>query len=149
MKKFMILIVAFLLAVPAWGADGLVEVISPDSVRATADRLVKVIQEKGLLLVADLDHQKNAQGVGLELRPTRLIIFGNPNIGTPLMNCGQTVAIDLPQKILVWEDEQGQVRVGYNDPAYLAKRHGLENCEGVLDKINVALQGLARAAVTP
>jgi len=75
-----------------------------------------------------------------------LIIFGNPKVGTPLMQCTQSVAIDLPQKSLIWEDENGQVWLSYNDPGYLARRHNIENCDEVLNKISNALGNFAKAA---
>jgi uncharacterized protein (DUF302 family) len=84
--------------------------------------------------------------VGVTLRPTELVIFGNPKIGSKLMNCGQTVAIDLHQKALIIEDEKGQVWRTHNNPQYLANRHGLKGCEKVISKIKGALGTFAAAA---
>ncbi len=93
-----------------------------------------------------IDHAEGASKVGRKLRPTELIIFGNPKVGTPLMQCHQSVAIDLPQKALIWEDEKEQVWLSYNDPRYLAKRHNIKKCDEVLNKIANALSSFAKAA---
>ena len=82
----------------------------------------------------------------MSLRPTEVVIFGNPKVGTPLMNCAQSVAIDLPQKALIWQDEAGEVWLAYNDPAYLAGRHKIEGCDEVLKKVSGALANFAAAA---
>ncbi|MCJ8165603.1 DUF302 domain-containing protein [Pontibacter sp. E15-1] len=99
-----------------------------------------------LKIVAELDHQQNAQSVGMTLRPTKLIVFGNPNLGTPLMQAEQTIGIDLPQKMLVYEDENGAVHIAYNDPYYLAERHNISGEEETLAKIATALNALASTA---
>ena len=96
-----------------------------------------------------IDHALGAKRVGLSLRPTELVIFGNPKIGSKLINCNQTVAIDLPQKALIFEDEKGQVWFTYNNPQYLANRHGLQGCEKVIEKIKGALGNFARSATKP
>ncbi len=100
-----------------------------------------------LKIIAELDHQANAAKVGLELNPTRIIIFGNPNLGTPLMQNAQTTALDLPQKMLVWTDDDGVAHVSYNDPAFLVKRHGITENEEVLKTITGALNKLSSVAV--
>ncbi|MGA7982417.1 MAG: DUF302 domain-containing protein [Chromatiaceae bacterium] len=126
--------------------DGMVVTESPYSVEETTDRAVAAIDARGLKVMARIDHAAGAQAAGLELRPTDLLIFGNPKVGTPLMRCSQTVAIDLPQKLLVWEDVGGTTRIAYNDPAWLDARHDLGDCSKVLDKVNAALKGIAAAA---
>lgn len=93
-----------------------------------------------------INHSKGAKSAGLELRPTEVVIFGNPKVGTPLMLCSQSVAIDLPQKMLIWQDQAGDVWLAYNDPGYLAKRHNIEGCDEVLGKISTALGNFAAAA---
>jgi uncharacterized protein (DUF302 family) len=97
---------------------------SYDPVR-TADRLVSVVTERGMTVLARIDHAQAAAGVGLDLRPTQVLIFGNPKAGTPLMQAVQTTGIDLPLKALVWQDEAGKTWLSYNDPSWLAERHGL------------------------
>ncbi len=93
-----------------------------------------------------VNHTAGAKKVGLTLRPTQLLIFGNPKVGTPLMLCSQTVAIDLPQKALAYKDRKGQVWLAYNDPAYLAKRHHIQGCKQTLQKISHALSNFAKFA---
>ena len=127
--------------------DGIVSVPSPDDVMVTYTRLRRAIADAALTVVTELDHAANAASVGLELAPSKLIVFGNPALGTPLMRDERTVAIDLPQKMLVYEDAAGDTFVIYNDPAYLARRHGLDDVDEEIRQITTALQGLANAAV--
>lgn len=127
--------------------NGLVTVDSSYSVEETTTRLQGEIENRGLILLTTVDHAANAQGVGKELRPTRLIIFGNPQLGTQLMQNSRTIGIDLPQKYLVWEDAAGQVHVTYNDPQYLARRHNVQGPADVLETISNALSGIAQTAL--
>ena len=103
---------------------------------------------ENISIIAELDHQKNAESVGMELNPTKIIIFGNPNLGTPLMMEDQSIGLDLPQKMLVWENENGDVFVSYNDPEFIAERHNIEDSEDVLSMIANALDNLSNAATT-
>ncbi|NNE63485.1 MAG: DUF302 domain-containing protein [Gammaproteobacteria bacterium] len=96
-----------------------------------------------------IDHAAGAASVGNSLRPTQLIIFGNPKIGSVLMGCTQTIAIDLPQKALIWQDGGGQVWLSYNNPALLANRHRMAGCDAVLKKVTGALANFAKAATSP
>lgn len=139
-------VIVLLLGPLAHAADGLIEVKSNHGVAETADRLEAVLQEKGMTIMNRVNHASGAESAGMELRPTELVIFGNPKVGTPLMQCAQSVAVDLPQKALIWEDEQGQVWLGYNDPAYLKTRHAIEGCDEFLEKVNNALANFAEAA---
>jgi uncharacterized protein (DUF302 family) len=132
----------------AAAADGLIAVKSPHSAKATMDKLEAAAKGNGLNIFARIDHAAGAAKIGKTLLPTELLIFGNPQGGTPFMACAQSVGIDLPLKALVWEDASAQVWVGYNDPAWLAKRHGAETC-AVVPNLQKALQGLAAAAVAP
>ena len=127
-------------------ADGLVVVKSPHSVAATLDKLTTVLESKGMNIFGRVDHAAGAAASDLELRPTSLLMFGNPKIGTPLMQCSQSIAIDLPQKMLAWQDEDGQVYLGYNDPAFLKSRHATEGCDEVFEKVSGALANFAKAA---
>jgi uncharacterized protein (DUF302 family) len=127
-------------------ADGLVAVKSPHSARETMDKLEATAKARNLNVFARIDHAAGAAKVGKTLRATEVLIFGNPQGGTPLMECAQSAGIDLPLKALVWEDAQGQVWVGYNDPAWLAKRHNAAQCPAV-GGLTKALEGLAEAAV--
>ncbi len=108
---------------------------------------VSIENNPALKIIAELDHQANAGSVGLELNPTRILIFGNPNLGTPLMQNAQTTALDLPQKMLVWTDDDGIAHVSYNDPAFLVKRHGITENGGVLKTVTGALDKLSSVAV--
>ena len=139
----------FLLAAAAYADNGLVKVKSPHSVEDTIDRLDAALKAKGMTVFTRINHAEGAKKVGQELRPTEVLIFGNPKVGTPLMRCGQSVAIDLPQKALAWEDETGQVWLAYNDPQYLAERHALGECGEALKKVSGALGNFAKAATTP
>ena len=143
----LILIVAFTL--PVFADTGLTNVKSSHDVKTTADRLEAVLKEKGMTVFLRVNHSDGARNVGKQLRPTELVIFGNPKVGAPLMQCGQTIGIDLPQKALIWQDENGQVWLTYNDPRYLAKRHGIDGCQLVLDKVQNALKNFAKAATQP
>lgn len=125
---------------------GLITVKSNHSVIDTANKLEAILKSKGMTVFTRIDHAAGAKKVGQELRPTELIIFGNPKIGTPLMQCAQSIAIDLPQKMLIWQDDQGSTWLGYNDPAHLKKRHNIEGCDPVLKKVAGALGKFAAAA---
>ncbi len=133
----------------AWADSGMISVKSAHDVATTADRLENVLKEKGMKVFIRIDHAEGAQKVGKTLRPTQLVIFGNPKVGTPLMQCRQSVAIDLPQKALIWEDETGQVWFSYNGPKYLATRHEITSCEEVIKKIEAALMNFAKVATMP
>ena len=108
----------------AHAADGLIALKSPYSAKDTMTRLEDAVKQRGLNVFARIDHAAGAAKIGKTLRSTEVLIFGNPQGGTPLMECEQSLGIDLPLKALVWEDAAGQVWLGYNDPAYLAQRHG-------------------------
>ena len=118
--------------------NGLVNVKSTYSVKDTTDKLEKALAAMMTVFIG-IDHSASAKKDGLALPPTELVTFGNPKVGTPLMQYSRSVAIDLPQKALIWEDDQGQVWLTYNDPAYLASRHAITGCEAVLEKVGGAL----------
>jgi len=126
--------------------DGTVTLQSNYAFDKTIDRLEKVLTENGLTIFKKVDHQEGAASVNMDLPPTTVFIFGNPKLGTPLMQCAPTVAIDLPQKMLIWEDQDGEVNLGYNSPDYLKKRHGIEGCDQELQKITGALKKFAQTA---
>ena len=104
---------------------GIVDKPSNHTVEQTVDQLKNILQSKGVMLFAVIDHSGEAEKVGMKMSPTKLLIFGSPQAGTPLMLAAPSIAIDLPLKLLVWEDAQGKVWVSYNSPAYLQERHGL------------------------
>jgi uncharacterized protein (DUF302 family) len=104
--------------------DGLVTLRSAHDFKTTLGRLLQVLKAKGVTVFAQIDHAAGAAGVGLTLRPTTLVVFGNPAAGTPLMQAAQTAGIDLPLKALVWQDAEGAAYLSYNDVAWIAARHG-------------------------
>lgn len=126
--------------------NGLVHVKSAHSVAATADKLVTVLNNKGMTVFDRINHSAGAEKVGQQLPATELVIFGNPKVGTPLMQCARSVAIDLPQKALIWEDESGTVWFSYNSPDYLKARHQIAGCDEVVKKVAGALANFAKAA---
>ncbi len=130
----------------AYAADGLIDVRSEHDVEVTTERLKKILEEKGMTLFNDINHSAGAEKAGLTLTPTRVVIFGNPKVGTPLMMCARTVAIDLPQKMLVWRNEKGETVISYNDPTYLMKRHDIKGCDEIITKVSGALSGIANQA---
>ena len=149
MKTSILIIVSILLiATPVIAAEGVINVLSEFTVVETANRLENVLNEKGMTLFNRIQHSEAAAKVGIELRDTELIIFGNPKVGSPLMKCQQSVAIDLPQKALIWQDAEKQVWISYNDPKYLVKRHAISGCDQVIDKVTKALTGITKAAAT-
>lgn len=130
-------------------ADGLVTVKSAFGPAETMSRLEAEVKAKGLTVFARIDHAASAAAVSLPLRPTDLLIFGAAKSATPLMQAAQTIGIDLPLKALVWQDEVGTTFLSYNDPAYLADRHGLgASTDDVVTSISAALKAIAAKATT-
>jgi len=132
--------------VNATDSNGMIKIKSAHSVSQTIDKLEAVLTKKGMTIFKRVNHTAGASKVGLQLRPTELLIFGNPKVGTPLMQCSQTAALDLPQKALAYKDENGQVWLLYNDPAYMAKRHHIHGCEKAIQKVTNALAKFANVA---
>ena len=126
--------------------EGLTSIRSRFGPKETMDRLEAEIGANGMKVFARIDHAAGAAEVGLELRPTELIIFGNARGGTPLMQSMQTVGIDLPLKALVWEDASGATWLSYNQPSWIAQRHGVANAEPVVSKMTAALSVMSRKA---
>ena len=150
MRKILLSLMSLFLFVSlAYADNGLISVKSPYDVKKTADRLENALNAKGMTVFIRINHAEGARKVGKNLRPTELVILGNPKVGTPLMQCGQSVAIDLPHKALIWQDEAGQLWLTYNDPNYLAKRHNLSGCAEVIKKIEKALGNFANTATLP
>lgn len=145
---FGLILLASLISTPsvAQEANGLIKIKSVSNVTETINKLETALLKKGMTIFKRVNHTAGAEKVDLQLRPTELLIFGNPQVGTPLMLCSQTVAIDLPQKALAYEDENGQVWLAYNDPAYLAKRHNIQDCDKPLQKVSNALANFAKVA---
>ena len=144
MRRMPIFLLLFVLwAVTAASAgEGLVTVKSSYKAKETADRVERLAKERGMTLFDRIDHA----AVGMSLRPTEVLIFGNPKGGTPLMTCEQRAGIDLPLKMLVWEDGNGTVWIGYSDPEDLKGRYGITGCDEVLGKMRGFLGKLASDA---
>ncbi|MEN8131587.1 MAG: DUF302 domain-containing protein [Pseudomonadota bacterium] len=148
---FKVIMAAILLSLlsPLMADDGLITKPSAHTVDATVQRLKNIFDKKGVRLFAHVDHQNSAAGVQLKLNKLQLLIFGNPRLGTPLMQSNPTAGIDLPMKALVWEDTKGKVWLAYNDPAYLAQRHGISDRQGVIKKMSGALNKMTSVATAP
>jgi len=129
--------------------DGLTSIRSSFGPKETMDRLEAEIRAHGLNVFARIDHAAGAAEVGLALQPTELIIFGNARGGTPLMQAAQTVGIDLPLKILVWQDAAKNTWLSYNEPNWIAQRHGVQNAQAVLNKMADLLKTISTQATTP
>ena len=127
----------------------LVTLPSAHSATETVERLKALLSQKKIQVFADIDHAAGAQKVGLTLRPTRLLIFGNPQAGTPLMQSRQTIGLDLPLRVLVWEDEAGKVWLTYHRPEFLAQRHHVLDRDETVKALGAGLAALARAAASP
>lgn len=131
------------------GADGLITLRSSNGPEETMNRFEAEARKRGLTVFADVDHAAGAAAVGLPLRPTELLVFGNARGGTPLMQGNQTVGIDLPLKVLVWQDDGGDTWLSYNEPAWLARRHGLgTEADATVATVTILLQELATTATT-
>jgi uncharacterized protein (DUF302 family) len=130
--------------------EGLISVASSHGPKDTMARLEAQVKDKGATIFARVDHAAGAQAAGLELAPTDLLIFGNAKGGTPLMQAVQTVGIDLPLKVLVWQDASGTTWLSYNDPAWIAQRHGLTAAsEPVVKALGGMLHAVTTAAAAP
>jgi uncharacterized protein (DUF302 family) len=129
--------------------EGLTTIRSGFGPKDTMNRLEAAVQAKGMTVFARVDHAAGATAAGLSLRPTEVLIFGNAKGGTPLMNSVQTIGLDLPLKALVWQDASGDTWLSYNDPAWLAKRHGVgAEAQPAVNNMTAALSAVAKAATT-
>ena len=128
-------------------AQGLTTLKSNHGPLDTMNRLEAAVKARGMTVFARIDHSAGAAAAGLSLNPTELLIFGNARGGTPLMQTAQTMGIDLPLKALVWQDATGSTWLSYNDPAWLAQRHGLSGAEAPIGNLTGALDAVAKAAV--
>ena len=142
-----VLVTSLILFSSAVSADnGLISVKSSHDVETTANKLEEVLKSKGMTVFARIDHADGAKKADMDLRPTQVIIFGNPKIGSKLMSCSQSTGIDLPQKALIHKDVAGDVWLSYNSPTYLSERHNTEGCAEVIKKVSGALKNFAAAA---
>ena len=132
-------------AVPP-GDTGLITLPSAHDAASTVERLKALLAQKGIELFAHVDHAAGAEKVGLSLRPTQVLIFGNPKAGTPLMQSRQSIGLDLPLRVLVWEDEEGKPCLTYRRVEKLARRHHIAERDEAVKALDAGLDGLARAA---
>ncbi len=137
---------AALLVSPAYAMDKLISVPSAQSTKATLDKLEALAQARGLKVFARIDHAAGAQSIGETLRPTELLIMGNPKGGTPLLQCNQAYGIDLPLHVLAWEDSAGQTWLSYKDLFKLGHKHADNSCDAALKRLTGALEGLVAEA---
>lgn len=137
---------ALLVVTPSTASQGLLHIDSAYDVGETAQRLETLLREKGMTVFNRINHAQGAKTAGIAMNDTELLIFGNPKVGSQLMLCQPMVAIDLPQKALIWEDDAGAVRISYNDPGYLKQRHSISGCDEWLAKISDTLAKLLRTA---
>ena len=129
------------------GVHGMIAVKSVYSVKVTMDKYEAAVKAKEMNVFARVDHAAGAARVGKSLRPTEVLIWGNPTSGTPLLQCAQTVGIDLPQKALAWQDAKGDVYLGWNEAAHLlSARHVTPGCEAITTNVDAALLAFAKAA---
>ena len=145
-------LVAAVVMIPslAWtGDDRLVTKKSPHSVAATLDRLSAALETRGIGIAARVDHASAAQKFDQTLEPTQLLIFGNPKLGTPLMQSNRRIGLDLPMKVLAWEDERGQVWLAYVKPDVLKSEHSVKGHDDIFKEMAQALEKLTDEAVKP
>lgn len=145
-KIAMAVLSAALLISPAYATSKLISVPSAESTKATLDKLEVLAQARGLKIFARIDHAAGAQSIGEKLRPTELLIMGNPKGGTPLLQCNQAYGIDLPLHVLAWEDAAGQTWLSYKDMSKLGYKHADDSCDAALKRLSGALEGLVTEA---
>ncbi|MCG6969160.1 MAG: DUF302 domain-containing protein [Gammaproteobacteria bacterium] len=147
MKKIAIAVMLLIASVSVYAGDnGLISKKSKYSVTETIDRLEKALKEKGITIAMRWSHSDRANKVDIPLRPTELLVFGNPKLGSNFFTSKQTSGIDLPMKALAYEDEKGQVWLTYNDPQYIADRHGIDDRKEVVAKMSKALDNFSSVA---
>ena len=146
LNSILLLTITFASTLATAHSDGVIRIKSNNNVSTTIDKLEHVLSKKGMTIFKRINHATGGKKVGIDIRPTELLIFGNPKIGTKLMQCTQAAALDLPQKALAYKDKSGQVWLLYNDPNYLAARHHVEGCEKVVKKFSNALANFTKVA---
>ncbi len=150
MKRLFFVLLTLIVVSPviqAGEVDGLIVKKSKYSVSETITRLENALKNKGITVALRWSHDSKAKAVGIPLRPTELLIFGNPKLGSNMFTSKQTAGIDLPMKALAWEDEKGNVWLGYNDPNYIAARHGIKDRAEVVKKMSGALNKMSNIAI--
>lgn len=152
MRYFNLFLLVFLVLVSCdsnVAENGLIVKNSPYEVEITYNKLRTIIENNpNLKILLELDHTNNAASVDLQLPPTKIIMFGNPKLGTPLMQSSATTSIDLPQKIIVYSDDNLVTKIAYNDPLYLKERHNVEGKDDVIQKVSAALDNITNKAIS-
>jgi uncharacterized protein (DUF302 family) len=146
-KRHFVAVISLFFLTSASASDGLVSKKSGVGVAETLDRLEAVLEKKGITIFSRVSHTAGAEDAGIELRPTELLIFGNPKLGSHFFTSRQTAGIDLPMKALAWQDADGQVWLTYNEPQYIADRHGISDREEIVKKMSRALDKMTNAAI--
>ncbi|MEJ2361178.1 MAG: DUF302 domain-containing protein [Gammaproteobacteria bacterium] len=150
MKKQLLIVAAltalFTTNAMAQHVDGMIKMKSKYSVSETIDRLANIVKKKGITVALRWNHSAKANKIGIPMRPTELLVFGNPKLGSYMMTAEQTAAIDMPLKAIAWKDAKGQVWLGYNSPQYIAKRHHIKDRAKVIKKISHALATMTHMA---
>jgi uncharacterized protein (DUF302 family) len=146
LRNILLALALTLVAASAWAAESLIHVKSSSDVPTTVERLTSAAEAKGFTIVARVDHAGAAARADMELRPTTVVIFGNPKGGTPLMHCDQKAGLDLPLKVLVWENAAGETHLSYDHPSLLGTRHEMANCASNLEGVAGVLEGLVAEA---
>lgn len=138
-----------LLVPPAYAMDGMIAVPSTHTAKSSMDRLEAIAKARDLKIFARIDHAAGARSIGQALRPTELLIFGHPKGGTPLLQCSQSYGIELPMRVLAWEDAQGKRWLGYKNPATYAMKPADPDCDAALKRLSDTLDTLVREAASP
>ena len=146
--KRLLIAAAFAVASTLPAHAGMITKASENSVAVTIDKLAAAVEKAGAKVFARVDHAKGAASIGSDLRPTQMLMFGNPKLGTPAMQAGQSIGLDLPLRVVAWETEDGSVMVGYHDPADVAALHGLPADHPTIAKMTGALGKLTGAATS-
>lgn len=146
MRIALIIAAVLFVAAPVQAADGIKTIESKYSVKQTLNRLTATLTKKGIRVIARVNHAAAAKAADMKLPPTELLIFGNPKLGTPLMQTERSIALDLPMKVLAWEDKDGTVKVSYTTPETLKARHNVSGRDEIFGKMSNALGALTAAA---
>lgn len=149
LRSVLLLLTAVFFTAPVLADNGVINLPSANGYEDTVQKFKSALATKGLKPAFELDHQANAKRVGLTMHKACLILFGNPKMGTPLMEASPTIGLDLPLKVLIWEDHAGKVFVTYNDPGYLEQRHHVTGKAALFNKMKGALESLTASAVKP
>lgn len=145
-KSGLLFLVTLLFAFPLYAGSDFITKKSSNNVAVTMDRLENALKQKGVGIVARVDHAAAAQKADLTLRPTQVLIFGNPKLGTPLMHTNQRIGLDLPLKVLAWEDEKGQTWLTYEKPDEMAERHKVKEPAEIIKKMTGVLDAVTNEA---